>query len=118
MKIILESIIESLSTRNDNTIVVRISTQELEAQKAGELLSLRGKYCKVLISDSNITTLEAEAVDSTKLVSGKKSKTESQRLRAVLYRINEQNGGDIENFETFYKSEMERIIEHYRAKLD
>lgn len=116
MKIILESIVESLSTRNDNTIVVRISTQELEPQKAGELLSLRGKFCKVLISDSNITTLEAESVDSTTLVGGAKKKTQSQRLRDVLFLVNSQNENI--DFDVFYKNELEKIITHYKSKLN
>lgn len=118
MKVILESILENISTRNDETVSIKIGTQELDSSKAGELFSLRGKFCKVLISDSNISKLEEELVDSTQLVSGKKMKSQSQRLRSVLYRLHEQQGGDESLFEQFYKSETDKIIEHYRSKLD
>lgn len=118
MKIILESTVESIASRVDGTITIKIGTQELDPSKAGELFQLRGKLCKILLSDSNITKLEEELVDNTNIVSGKKKKSASQRLRAVLFRINEANGGNEENFEAFYNSEMERIIEHYRNKLD
>lgn len=118
MKIILESTVESIASRVDGTITIKIGTQELDPSKAGELFQLRGKLCKILLSDSNITKLEEELVDNTNIVSGKKKKSASQRLRAVLFRINESNGGNEENFEAFYNSEMERIIEHYRNKLD
>lgn len=116
MKIILESNIESIASRVDGTVTVKLSTQELQPQKAGELFSLRGKYCKVLISDSNITTLEAEAVDSTSIVGGVKKKRESQRLRDVLFLLNLQNENI--DFDVFYKNEMEKIISHYKSKLN
>ena len=118
MKIVLESTIETIATRQDGTITIKIGTQELDPSKAGELFSLRGKFIKVLLSDSNITKLEEEAIDSTSLVSGKKNKTASQRLRAVLFKINELNGGNEESFEQFYKNEMEKVIEHFKKKLD
>ncbi len=118
MKIILESTVESIASRVDGTVTIKISTQELDSSKAGELFQLRGKFCKILLSDNNITKIEEELVDSTQLTTGKKNKTPSQRLRGVLYRINEQNGGDEKTFETFYNSEVNKIIDHYKSKLD
>lgn len=118
MKVILESIVETISTRQDGSLKLTISTQEIDSSKAGELFQLRGKFIKCLLSDTNITKLEEELVDNTQLVSGKKNKSASQRLRAVLFRLNEVNGGNEENFETFYKGELERIIEHYKGKLE
>ena len=116
MKIILEAQIEGIASKVDGTVTIKISTQELDKNAAGDVFGLRGKHCKVLLSDSNITELESEMVDATPLVSGKKHKTPSQRLRAVLYRLCEQV--DNSDFETFYQSEMNKIIEHYRNKLD
>lgn len=115
MKIILEAIVESLNTRSDNSVVVKLSTREIDSSKAGELFQLRNRECKVLISDSNISTLEAELVDNTSLVSSKK-KTPSGRLRAVLYVWHEQSGSEID-FEQFYASEMEKLINHFKSKL-
>ena len=116
MKIVLESILESIASRVDGTITLKISTQELDSSKAGELFSLRGKFVKTLISDTNITKLEEELIDNSQLTAVKKNKTESQRLRAVLWRYWEQNGGEIDA-ELFYKTEMNKIIEHYKGKL-
>lgn len=116
MKIIIESTIDKISSKVDGTVVIQISTQELDSSKAGELFSLRGKFCKTLISDSNITTLEAETVDTTSIVGGKKNKTPSQRLRAVLFRTNEQSENI--DFETYYNAELEKIISHYKNKLE
>ena len=117
MKIVLESVVESIASRVDGTVTIKIATQELDSSKAGELFSLRGKFVKTLISDSNISSLEEEMMDATQITAVKKNKTESQRLRAVLYRFWEQTGGEMDA-ELFYKTEMNKIIEHYKSKLN
>jgi len=65
-------------------------------------------------SDGNLTTEEVKELDNVEIeVEGK---TKSQRLRNVLYVYNQQLGTT--SFEEFYASEMEKIIEHYKSKLD
>lgn len=118
MKIVLECIVETIASKVDGSVSIKLGTQELDPSKAGELFSMRGKFTKVLLSDSNISKLEEELVDNTSLVSGKKNKSQAQRLRAVLYRVNEQQGGDEVSFEAFYKSETDKIIDHYKSKLE
>lgn len=43
-------------------------------------------------------------------------KTQSERLRGVLYRVWESTK-TTEKFEDYYKSETEKIIEHYKTKI-
>ena len=117
MKIILECIVDTIASKVDSSISVKISTQELDSRSAGDLFQLRGKFCKVMFSDNNITTLEAEMVDATQLVGGKKNKTESQRLRATLFRLHEQQQSS-EDFDVYYRNEMNKIISHYQTKLE
>jgi len=116
-KLILESIVEGISTRVDGTLKLTLSTQEIDSDLAGKLFHFRGKYIKCLLSDSNITTLEEELVDNSKLVGCKKQKSESQRLRGVLFRLHEQLNSELD-FETWYKQEMNIIIEHFKNKLE
>lgn len=117
MRIILDGILEGIKTRVDGTVSISFCTNEIDSSKAGELFSLRGKYCKALLSDSNISKVEEEIVDSTGVVdAGKKRKSQSQRLRAVLYKIFEQSGYEI-NFEDYYKTELDKIIEHFKKKI-
>ena len=117
MKIVIEAIINSIASKVDGSVSVKIETQELDSSKAGELFQLRGKFVKVLISDSNISTLEAELVDSTKLASGKKNKSKSQRLRNILYIYCKLlNEGD--DFEKFYDDKMDLLISQIKMKVD
>ena len=117
MKLIFESIVDGISTLKDGSLKVTLSTQEVSNDTAASLFAFRNKFCKVLISDSNITTLESELVDNTQIAAGKKPKSESQRLRAVLFRVHENSNSELD-FELFYKTEMNKIIEHYKSKLD
>lgn len=117
MKIILASTVESISTRQDGTIKIALGTQEMDSTQAASIFALRGKFCKVLLTDSNIQPLEESLIEETKIQDGKKIKTQSQRLRAVLYRCWEA-GGMSGEFDQFYNVETERIIEHYKKKLD
>lgn len=118
MKIILESILENISTRNDGSIKLVLATQEILPEKAGELFQMRNKFIKILLSDSNITEQEEKLLDELTLVDGKKVKTKSQRLRAVIYRIHEHQGGSKDNFDEYYNETMEKIILHFKEKLD
>jgi hypothetical protein len=43
-------------------------------------------------------------------------KTQSQRLRGVLYKVWEQGTQDLD-FKTYYKQKTEEIIQHYKNKL-
>jgi len=117
MKIILDGTVETLKTRQDGTVTIAFSTQELDSSKGGELFQLRGKYCKALFSDSNITELESELVDKTQIAKTGKNKTKSQRLRAVLYIAWQQSGLQID-FENYYDVEMEKLIEKIKANLE
>jgi|SRR3990167_5363862 len=117
MKIILDGLIEGLNTRADGSVKVIFSTQELDSSKGGELFQLRGKYCKALFSDSNISKVEEELIDKTEIAQTGKQKTSSQRLRSVLFIKHQQSGLQI-SFDDFYRTEMETIIQTIKSKLE
>ena len=90
------------------------------AQEVSELSATLSSIEQVLDLpklQKEFTELEAEVVDKTSLTAGKKNKTASQRFRAVLYRCWEQSQLNID-FEQYYAVEMEKVIEHYKSKLD
>lgn len=117
MKIILDGVIEGISTRNDGSVKLSIGTQELDSSKAGDLFQLRNKYVKILLSDSNISALEEKLVDEEKVQGGKKAKSPQQRLRSVMFRVHEQQGISQE-FDQWYKTEVENLIDRYKEILN
>ena len=97
------ALIDKITTMKDRSIKITLITPELDAQTMAELfLSVNNQVLNVDIPED---------------ISEQKSK--SQRLRAVLYRVWENKYKDKFNtFELFYNSEMERILEHYKNKID
>lgn len=63
--ILLASIIENISTRQDGTIKVTLGTQEMSQGKAGELFALNRKLAAVYISPKEkIDQKEIDQVDA------------------------------------------------------
>lgn len=117
MKLIIGAILEGLGTRNDGSVKLSIGTQEIDPAQVGNLFQLRGKFIKVFLSDTNITPLEEKLIDEEKMQDGKKIKSAAARLRAVLFRVHEQAGSTM-IFDDWYKVEMEKVIEHFKGKLN
>lgn len=116
MKLIFTGTLEALSTRQDKTIKVVIGTQEMNDEQLAKLFYFRSRFVKVLFSDSDIEGKEVEAVDSLPIKDDSNSKSNSQILRSTLF-ILWQQSKQVTNFDDFYNSEMNRIIEHFKSKL-
>ncbi len=110
-------ILEAISTRSDGSLKIVIGTNEVDSTEASRLFDLRNKFIKYLLSDNNISPLDEQLIDDVKIRDGKKVKTPSQRLRAVMFRVCEQSGNK-EHFEEYYLNEMENLINNYKSRLD
>ncbi len=117
MKLVLSTTVEGIQTRQDGTLKIVLGTQEIDPSQGATLLGMRNKYVKVLLSDTNITSMEENILNEEVIQDGRKVKTQSQRLRAVLYRVWETTT-QTQDFDGWYKAETERVIDHYKTKLD
>lgn len=116
--LIFPATVEGVQTRTDLTLKVVIGTQEATPY-AARLVMLNRKFVYVAIKETEflseerqeINEMEAEFIDDRK-------KRPSRRLRDVLYRLWQQDNKGFEDHNLFYLHEMERIIEHYKGKLD
>ncbi len=108
--------IEKFESRADNTWKLTVGTQELHQSDIAELAVQKGKLGHFVfaaseqISEQDIPTEQLE----------RNEKSPSQRIRAVLYRLWEKEVTDHKkmDFEIFYRTRMERLIEAIKAKLD
>lgn len=109
----LPVLITGISTKVDGSIKLVLETRELRSEAATKLFDLRGAEAWAILAPTEIkdVTLPTERPDPAI-----GTKTASQRMRAVLYRIWEQNNtsGD---FESYYRSQMEKIIDQLKEKL-
>ena len=106
------ALLANLTTKADGSLKITIETRELSGQNAGELLSYRLQEGYVTFTPNAVNTVSVpkEAVETGQ-------KTPSQRLRGVLYVYWEQKGKN-GTFDEFYRSELEKLIEHIKEKLE
>jgi hypothetical protein len=66
----------------------------------------------------NVHQIEAtDIVDLPPVKADPGKKTPSQRLRAVLWQVWNQDNAGFKDFEAYYQAMMEKLIEHYKGKL-
>jgi hypothetical protein len=113
---LLATYVENITTRKDNTVKITLGTQELSPGKASELFSMMNRLTMTYISPKDsIDQKEMDQVDKVDPELG--GKTQSQRIRNVLYKLYEQGNEGFKDFETYYKSKTNAYIDHLKAKI-
>ena len=118
MGVILNGIIENVSTRKDRSLKITIGTQELGSKSTSELFELSNNIANIYISANQISNEIKTEIDKHSKDEVDKIKSPSQRLRAVLFLNYKENNAGFNTFENYYASKMEQIINHYKGKLD
>ena len=126
--VVFEGGIDKVSTLSDGSLRVYLGTPELSNETMVNLFSLIKKPGFVLISTNSINQDQIDAVEKATTNTEFSEKTPSQRMRGVLYKLWEKtqpktmNGdsGQMEyvDFDLFYKRQMNKIIDHFKTKLD
>ena len=125
--VVFEGGIDKVSTLADGSLRIYIGTPELSFDTMVNVFSLVKKTGYVLISTNTINQDQIDAVEKATTNAEFSEKTPSQRMRGVLYKIWEKtqpktmNGnGEMEyvDFDLFYKRQMNKIIDHFKTKLD
>jgi len=115
MKVTFPAQLIKVASRADRTYVLSFNTRELRGEHAASLLDeLLNEGWLVWSSSDDIT--EAD-IPPEKADSMTGQKTQAQRLRAVIYRLFEQSGKS-GNFEQYYQSVTESLIDQLKSKLE
>ncbi len=102
--------IGQVSSRVDGSVSFRIITPELTLDQRATILGLHGINSRVMLEPLDVTITGLDKVDGEM-----ETKTPAQRLRAVIFvHWKAVNSGD--DFETFYRKQMDKIIEGYKGK--
>lgn len=114
--LILPAIISSIRSLKDGSISVTIETQEMSPGKAGELFGLRNKVVVMYLSPKEtITQRELDQIDAVDPEF--EGKTQSQRIRNVLFKLFSQGNEGFKTFDDYYKNKTEKFIEHLKSKI-
>lgn len=105
------AIIASITAKRDRSLSFRVETPELTPDEKVAFMDLQGMNTKMLIHPTDETPTELVRVNAEV-----HQKTQSQRIRAVLFLVWRQEARQ-ESFEEYYRVETEKIIESLKLKL-
>ena len=110
-----QAILTSFKRLKDKSVNVTFNLQEISSEDFMEIDTEIDSFGIVYFSLKGILTeQEKKAIDDVSLeVNGK---TQSERIRNVLYRLHEQSDTE-ESFEMFYKRKTNEVVEHWKSKL-
>ena len=115
--IIIQSILESYRSLKDKTLKITFETNELNSQELLGVAENCGSYGYLGFKKEPFSEKERQQIESLETNLEDNMKTPSQRLRAVLYRNYERDQQGFKSFATYYEHIMEKLIDHYKAKL-
>ena len=109
--IVLNAILSSFRSRKDKSMGFSVSTPELDVPQKIAMMELEGINVRMLIEPTDY-------VPEAKVEVGKEvhAKTNSERLRAVIF-VKFKQSDTKDDFDTYYKSEMNRLIEFVKSEL-
>lgn len=115
--LLLSCTVNGIRSLKDGSVSVTLETLELSPSKAGELFSLRNKVAAVYISQKEtISQKELSQVDQIEVEL--KGKSQSQRIRSVLYLLHQQDNEGYKDFELYYRAKTELFIETLKSNLN
>lgn len=115
MSLLLQVTVENITSRKDKSIKLVLGTQEATPDQAGKLFELLNQLAFILIDPKGINQEQIDAVEAVDVDLG--GKTQSQRIRGVLYKLFEQDHEGYSNFDNYYKAKTELYIEHLKKKI-
>jgi hypothetical protein len=119
MKILTSCQLYGYRPKKDKSLSLTFITGEKTPAQVMEIHGLLDSFGYLVFkAEEQLTKEEIESLDSLDSDLYDNPKTQSQRLRNVLYKLHEQDNQGIPEFKDFYKHETERIITHYKNKLD
>jgi len=94
-----------------------ITSSEVAPDLVAKVSEATRNSCVIAISPQPFSPSDIDAIENTKLDVDSGGKTPGQRLRAILFRMWEQNNERYDTFFDYYNAHMEKLINHYKAKL-
>jgi len=110
-----QGILTGYKRLKDKSVNISFNLQEIPTADLMEIDSQIDSFGVVYFSLKGVLTdAEKKAIDNASLEFG--GKTQSERIRNVLFRLHEQVDTNT-TFEEFYKQKTNEIIEHFKSKL-
>lgn len=116
--IIIPAVLESYRSLKDKSIKVVFESNELTPEQVMGVAQNIQQFGYLAFKNEPFKNKEKEVLDNLKSDYEDTGKTPGQRLRGVLYRWYEKDKQGYATYEDFYRSQMEKLIDHFKTKLD
>lgn len=110
----IPTLIAGLSTKVDGSIKIVLETRELPPEASAQLFSMRGSEAWTVIAPTEMSEI---AVPNERPDTALGTKSPSQRLRGVIYILWQQTNSG-QDFESFYRTKLEAIIDQIKSRLE
>ena len=115
--LVLAGFLESFRSLKDKTYRLVFETSELSPDKLSQLGQSLQKAGYLAFKADPFKTEELQTLDGLEADYDDGGKRPSQRLRAVLFRLWEQDSQGYKDFNLYYDFKMNEIIKHFKSKL-
>jgi hypothetical protein len=116
--IVVPAQLERFNSMKDGSLKISFETNELNPQELLSVAENLNKFGYLAFKPQPFTEVERKNIEGLEMEITEAGKTPSQRLRAVLYRNYEKDKQGFDTFVRYYDHMMEKIINHYKEKLD
>lgn len=115
--ILLPAMYEGSFDRKDKTKKLTFGTQEITFNQAGQLNDMLQSFVYLAIKKEEFSKAEIEVIENLKTDFDDSKKPASQRMRAVLFRLWQQDNEGFKSETQHYEYHMEKFINHLKSKL-
>lgn len=112
----IPAIITKVTTMSDGGLRLQVDTQEMNGNTKGQVMDYHQKFGYFIFADEGEQVIESDI--PTEKLEFPNQKSQSLRLRNVIYRLWEQDHGGYEDFELYYRAKTEKIIVWLKEKLN
>ena len=108
----VQAVITGLRAKVDRSLGLTIGTPELSPKEKAMFFELQGVNCEMTIKP-----LEGKSED-IRIDKDVNQKSQSQRIKNILYLLWIQDNEGHEEFITYYKAKTDKVIEHYKTLIE
>lgn len=117
-QLLFPAIIESVSSRKDKTLSIKLGSNELGPEKAAVIMSMNQEAVFCYIKANEIQDDEQEMVNGLETDLYDSQKSQSKRIRSVLFLLWKKDNEGFTEFKDYYKNKTEKYIDFIKSKLD
>jgi len=116
-KIVCPVIFDGYNRKKDGTVSLRFITQEKTSQEIMSIDQMLLQFGVMYFrGEEKMNTEEIDQLDKIDLDLYDEPKSQSQRLRSVIFILWKQ-AGELGEFKTYYKQKTEQIIQHLKNQI-